>query len=418
VRTAEEVHNDLVDRLIARGSLHSPALIAAFRATPRHLFLDQVYHHHGGGWRTLDPQQLSEDDLRIISSDRALTTHLSVPGSDEQPVAISSSSQPSLMAQMLEDLHLQPGQCVLEIGAGTGYNAALLAFVVGEPGVRNEPEALATGRGRDGCVVSIDVDRAVLDSARRHLSALPDRRIELHHCDGRAGYPPAAPFDCIQVTAATPDLEPAWLEQVLPGGLVQAPVDLAPGLAYVMQGEVFDGILIGGLTRPAYFMPLRDESEAGRDRNAPDAPLPGPERLQAVSAPWAGWINRRSDSEADDFLPAVALLAWLEGLALGYTTCPDGRPGHGVVDLVRGQACWLGMYEWRISGKGGHEMGQRLWRRWLDLGGPRPEDWRLYAAVDGERLTMSEEARAAYRRQGVRCAQVWELSERRRRPMG
>jgi hypothetical protein len=105
-------------------------------------------------------------------------------------------------------------------------------------------------------------------------------------------------------------------------------------------------------------------------------------------------------------------------LSLGYATCPDGRPGHGVVDLVRGQACWLGPYEWRISGKGGHEMGQRLWRRWLDLGGPRPEEWRVRAAADGERLVEREGARATYRRQGASCAQVWELIEPRRRPVG
>jgi protein-L-isoaspartate(D-aspartate) O-methyltransferase len=414
VRTAEEVHNELVDRLIARGSLWSPALIAAFRATPRHLFLDQVYHHHSGGWRTLAPEQLSEDDLRLIASDRALTTHLSDAGPGEQAVAISSSSQPSLMAQMLEDLRLSPGQRILEIGAGTGYNAALLAFVVGS----GEPGVLTPGEGTIGDVISIDVDREVLDSASRHLSALPDRCVELYHADGRLGFPSAAPFDRIQVTAATPDMEPAWLEQLVPGGLVQAPVDLAPGLAYVMQGEVHDGILTGGLTRPAYFMPLRDEGAAGRDRNAPEAPLPGPERFQAVPAPWARWNERRTASEIDDFLPALAMLAWLEGLSLGYANCPDGRPGHAVVDLVRGQACWLGPHEWRISGKGGHEMGLRLWRQWLDLGGPRPEEWRLSAAADGARLVMRAEARAAYRRQGARCAQVWELIGPRERRMG
>ncbi len=394
--TAEEVHNDLVDRLIARGSLRSPTLIAAFRATPRHLFLDKVYHHQGGYWHTLDAQNLSAEDLRIIYSDRALTTHLSTPAEEgEQPVAISSSSQPSLMAQMLEDLHLEPGQHILEIGAGTGFNAALLAHVVAPS---------------SGYVIAVDIDREVLDSAAQHLSVLPDRRVALYHADGRLGFSPVAPFDRIQATAATPDVEPAWLEQVVPGGIVQAPVDLAPGLAYVMQGEVFDGILLGGLTRAAYFMPLRDEGDAGRDRNAPDSPLPDPQRLEAVPAPWASWNIRRPDSEVDDFLPSVAMLAWLEGLTLGYASCPDGRAGHAIVDLVRGQACWMGPAEWRISGPGGHEMGQWLWRRWLDLGGPRPEDWRLSAAVDGERLTMSEAPRAAYRRQGACCAQLWELA--------
>ena len=126
------------------------------------------------------------------------------------------------MAQMLEDLGLAPGLRVLEIGAGTGYNAALLARVV-------------------GAVVSIDVDREVLADARRHLEAFPDRRVELHHADGRLGWPAGAPFDRIQVTAAAEDLEPAWLEQLAPGGVVQAPIDLGPGLAWIVQGVVRDG---------------------------------------------------------------------------------------------------------------------------------------------------------------------------------
>jgi protein-L-isoaspartate(D-aspartate) O-methyltransferase len=406
MRSADEAHHDMVDRLIARGALWSEALIDAFRATPRHLFLDRVYHHRDGGWRVLDPGHLDEEDLRVIYSDRALTTRLSEPAPGEQGVAISSSSQPSLMAQMLEDLDLRPGLRVLEIGAGTGYNAALLAHVLsgGEGGQREESHAR---------LVSIDVDREVLCAAERHLAALPDRRVELYHSDGRSGFPAAAPYDRIQVTAATPDVEPAWLEQVVRGGQVQAPLDLAPGMAFVIQGEVVDGVLTGGLTRPAYFMPLRDEGEAGRDRNSPEKPLPGPERLQSAPAPWAAWGERRPGGETIDFLPSVVLLGWLEGLSLGYATCPDGRPGHGVVDLVRGQACWMGPSEWRISGKGGHEMGLRLWHRWLDLGGPRPEEWRVEATARGNRLPLRGPARAAFRRQGPSCGQLWELVEPR-----
>jgi protein-L-isoaspartate(D-aspartate) O-methyltransferase len=407
MRSSDAVHQELVDRLISRGALWSPDLIAAFRATPRHRFLDQVYHHRDGGWHVFDPDHLNEEDLRLIYSDRALTTRLSRPDSPAEAVAISSSSQPSLMAQMLEDLQLQPGQHVLEIGAGTGYNAALIAHVIA--GVREQP----------GRLVSIDVDHEVLAGAWRHLAWFHDRRIELHHGDGRIGFPAAAPFDRIQVTAATTDLEPAWLEQLVPGGLVQAPLDLAPGLAFVVQGAVTDGLFTGGLTRPAYFMPLRDEGEAGRDRNSPDSPLPGPERLHGMPAPWANWPDRRPSGEGEEFLPSLAFLAWLEGRSLGYAACPDGRAGHGIVDLVAGQACWMDPQEWRVSGKGGYEMGWSLWRRWLDLGGPRPEEWRLSVARDKELLPQRCNARLTFDRRGGRCVQRWELIEpRTRRNMG
>lgn len=392
MRKADAANQDLVDQLIARGALRSAPLIAAFRATPRHLFLDRIWQHREGQWRQIDPQAPQDDDLRTLYSDRALTTKVSTPGPGEAPVSTSSSSQPSLMAQMLEDLDLSPGLRVLEIGAGTGYNAALLADVVGE-------------------VISIDVDREVLEDARRHLESFPDRQVRLFHGDGRVGWPAGAPFDRIQVTAATEDLEPAWLEQMEAGGLVQAPVDLAPGLAWIVQGSVRGETFRGRLTRAAYFMPLRDEGDPGRDRSVSTGPLPGPERLRSVPAPWAGWHERRTNVEATDFLGGVAMLAWLEGHSLGYATCPDGRPGYGVGDLVRGEACWLGPYEWRISGKGGQELGHRLWRRWLDLGGPRPEDWHLSAAARAEALSASGAARVSFARQGPRCAQRWELSD-------
>src|SRR5262249_28621288 len=153
-----------------------------------------------------------------------------------------------------EDLDLSAGLRVLEIGAGTGYNAALLAHVVGE-------------------VVSIDVDREVLEDARRHLESFPNRRVALCHADGRLGWPAGAPYDRIQVTAASEDLEPAWLEQLTRGGIVQAPIDLAPGLAWIVQGSVHGGAFAGELTRAAYFMPLRDEGDPGRDRSVSTGPL-------------------------------------------------------------------------------------------------------------------------------------------------
>src|SRR5947208_8663809 len=202
MQTAEAANQDMVDQLIARAALRSAALVEAFRATPRHLFLDRIWQHRDGQWREIDPRSPHEDDLRTLYSDRALTTKVSSPGPGEAPVSTSSSSQPSLMAQMLEDLDLSPGLRVLEVGAGTGYNAALLARVLGQ-------------------VVSIDVDREVLADARRHLESFPDRRVILYHADGRQGWPPDAPHDRIQVTAATEDLEPAWLAQLTEGGIVQ-----------------------------------------------------------------------------------------------------------------------------------------------------------------------------------------------------
>jgi protein-L-isoaspartate(D-aspartate) O-methyltransferase len=398
---AEEANQHLVDQLIARGALWSPALTDAFRATPRHRFLDRVYHYQRdrpgraeGGWREVSTRAPGRAELRLLYSDRALTTRLSQPGEGRAPVPISSSSQPSLMAQMLEDLRLGPGLHTLEVGAGTGYNAALLARVVGR-------------------VVSVDVDRRVLAEAAEHLRAFPDRQVVLCHGDGRLGWPGEAPFDRILVTAATPDLEPAWLGQLAEGGLLLAPWEMAPGLAYLVRGGVRAGRFEGRLVRPAYFMPLRAEDDTGRDGSGPALLLPAPDRLAAVPAPWADWVERRPACGGPGLLPALAFLAWLEGLAVAGQTLPDGRTFYGVGDLVQGHVCWLGGQEWRVSGEAGRELGRRLWRGFLDAGGPWPTEFRLYAwprdAADALEPAGEGGART-YRRQGPCCEQRWQLA--------
>src|SRR5947209_714449 len=135
--SAEQANQLLVDRLIAEGALWSPPVIAAFRETPRHRFLDHVFQfvRKHNRWLRVPTSDPSPEALNLVYSDRALITRLSPlargPKGVEPEVPISSSSQPSLMAQMLQDLKPAPGQRVLEVGAGTGYNAALLAHLVG-----------------------------------------------------------------------------------------------------------------------------------------------------------------------------------------------------------------------------------------------------------------------------------------------
>lgn len=107
---ASALHQALVDTLQRDGSIQTPRVLAAFRAIPRHLFLPGV---------ALD---------KVYQNEPVAT--LRQPNGR----ALSSSSRPAIMALMLEQLRLEPGQRVLEIGTGTGYNAALLAHIVGETG--------------------------------------------------------------------------------------------------------------------------------------------------------------------------------------------------------------------------------------------------------------------------------------------
>jgi protein-L-isoaspartate(D-aspartate) O-methyltransferase len=402
---AEEANRQLIDQLIARGALWSRPLIEAFRQTPRHLFLDRVWHYQRqtGGWREMHTHALSRNELRLLYSDRALTTRLSEPGSGLPPAPISSSSQPSLMAEILEDLRLAPGLKTLEIGAGTGYNAALLAYVVGG-------------------VLSLEIDRRVLAEAEAHLRAFPDRRVELRHGDGRLGCPDEAPFDRIVVTAAALDVEPAWLEQLAEDGLLLVPLDVAPGLAYLLRGTCRGGVFEGRLTRPAYFMPLRSEAEEGGE-NAPTASglLPAPEPLPSVAAPWADWSERKVPCAGPGLLPSLAFLGWLHGYAIGYQALADGRILHGIGDLVHGHACWLGPREWRVTGMAGRALGERLWRAFLDAGGPWPTEFHLRAVPLNRPKVEDDGTEADYAlvfpRRGAYCRQLWTLEARRERPV-
>jgi protein-L-isoaspartate(D-aspartate) O-methyltransferase len=387
--TADQANQDMVDRLIAEGMLWSRPLIAAFRATPRHRFLDRVfqYQRKRNCWRELVTRDPGPEELEIVYSDRALITNLSSSDRAGHGTPISSSSQPSLMAQMLEDLELASGLSTLEVGAGTGYNAALLAHLVGP-----------------GLVTSVDVDRNVLSEAWDHLRAFPERGIDLQHADGRAGYADKAPYDRIMVTAATPDLEPAWLRQLAEQGLLLAPLTLAPGLAYVVLGTVQDGVFHGRLTRAAYFMALRGEGDTGE---SPERSAPGTAPLRPVLAPWAGWFDRkRPRTSWLGFVQSLVFYGWLRGLDVHYQTLANGETMFGV---NQGEcACWLGANNWHISGDSGRDLGWTLWRAFLDAGGPRPTEFHLQASPNKDLLPSQREG---HFRQGARCQQFWERME-------
>ena len=179
----QTLHQQLVDKVKAAGYITSPRVEEAFRAVPRHLFLPHIA-----------PQEVYQD--------RPIMTKVL----DGQYV--SSSSQPTIMAIMLEQLDLQPGQRVLEIGAGTGYNAALIAHIVGETGQ----------------VVTIDIDDDIVEGARMHLIAAGYERVQVICADGGLGYPDAAPYDRIILTVGASDITSAWREQLKDNGRLLLPL--------------------------------------------------------------------------------------------------------------------------------------------------------------------------------------------------
>jgi protein-L-isoaspartate(D-aspartate) O-methyltransferase len=173
-----------------------PQVRTAFLRIPRHLFLDYFYRQQGNrlAWdRIIAPAP--ED----IYCDEALVTKI-----DEKGIPISSSSQPSVMACQLEALDLHPGLSVLEIGTGTGYNAALMGALVSP----------------HGQIISIDIDQELITTASQHLEKASVTNVLAAVGDGFQGYPEYAPYNRLLATCAVRTLPRIWVEQLAPGGLL------------------------------------------------------------------------------------------------------------------------------------------------------------------------------------------------------
>jgi protein-L-isoaspartate(D-aspartate) O-methyltransferase len=175
----------MVDVIAANGYLRGAPVERAMRAVPRHQFLPAA-------------------SVEAAYADESVTTK---PGIGDG-LPLSCASMPTIVAMMLEQLDARPGDRVLEIGAGTGYNAALLAEIVGEAGT----------------VTTIDIDAEVTGQARAVLDATGYGRVRVITRDGALGDADHAPFDRIIVTVGPWDLPPAWHTQLAPAGRLVVPL--------------------------------------------------------------------------------------------------------------------------------------------------------------------------------------------------
>ncbi len=242
----KEFREPLVAQLKRHGAFGGEWIERALLRVPRHLFVRRL-KDPDGTYRDLDRMHHTDDDLRTIYSDAALLIH-------DPP---SSTSQPWLMAQMLASLHVRPGMKVLEIGTGSGWNAALLAVGTGDPTL----------------VHSIDIQPDLVAEAAEHLRDAGVNGVRLRAGDGAAGWPDAAPFDRIIATAGCPDIAPAWLDQLAEDGVLLLPFSTPgcgdPVLALHKRG----GTVAGGFVLPAGFMKLQGALGAGSG-----LPPPAPKR--------------------------------------------------------------------------------------------------------------------------------------------
>jgi protein-L-isoaspartate(D-aspartate) O-methyltransferase len=212
----------LLERLQRAGVLHSPPIVAAMRAVPRHYFLPGL-------------------PLDEAYADRAL------PIKTCNDTIVSSISQPGMIAQMLELLEPRTGDHVLEIGTGTGYNAALLAEIVGS----------------SGSVTTIELDRELADRARETLEELGYSNVRVLVDDGTHPCESAA-YDRLVVTARTDDIAAAWWEALREGTRIVVPLLLESTGEYAIGFVRHDERLESIGAYPCAFIELRTQTAKER----------------------------------------------------------------------------------------------------------------------------------------------------------
>jgi protein-L-isoaspartate(D-aspartate) O-methyltransferase len=225
----EDARQAMVARQLQRRDITDPRVLIAMGTVPRHRFVPaaQVPRAYGDY-----PLPIGEDQ---------------------------TISQPYIVALMTQWAEVAPGDKVLEVGTGSGYQAAVLAELTGK-------------------VFSIEIRPDLARQAAARLQDLGYGRVQVRSGDGYQGWPEAAPFDAILVTAAAPRVPPALTAQLKEGGRLVIPLGPSGGAQTLMRYRLVQGKLVEEASLPVRFVPLvRPEAlQATPGASPPEAPAPTP----------------------------------------------------------------------------------------------------------------------------------------------
>jgi protein-L-isoaspartate(D-aspartate) O-methyltransferase len=378
---AQLAHRQLVEHLSESGAL-SPEWRPAFEAVHRVEFIPETVWVEGGGGvlvplrRTQDPRQW----LKLVYADDAVITQVDdgqvAPDGTGRRIS-SSASMPTVVAQMLAHCAAQPGQRVLEIGTGTGYNAALLAQRLG---ARN--------------VVTIEIDPELAQTARNALKAAGYEAVTVVTGDGAQGYPPAAPFDRVLSTAAVQQVPYDWVDQTRPGGLVITPwgTDYYNGglLALTVTEE---RVAVGSIVAKASFMTLRQQRFS-----RPSLILTEDDDAHATRSTTEIHPAEIANGHVA-FDTCIALAIRVPHCKLSYAPPQLDADGEGILWLIDARSgSWARLHHhpdrdgpYRVLQSG----PRRLWdevhtsyRWWLNAGCPTADCWRFTITPEGQHVQL------------------------------
>ena len=354
----------LADRLADEGHIRSREWHRVFCAVPRHVFVPWFFEQADMyRWTRVDGADPAQRYrwLAAVYSNTTLVTalvDLMLPaehGGGVWPIAVSSSTVPSLMVQMLEDLDVYDGQRVLEIGTGTGYHAALLSERLGE---RN--------------VFSVDLRPDLIEAARTRLDRA-GYRPTLVAADGAAGLPEHGPYDRIIATCCVEHVPPAWIEQLRPGGMLLADIKGAMAAGNIAALHRRDEPVVEGRFCAQWggFMAMQHQLDIPSGEAPPPAGDHAEERLTDLSP--------QTVHQQHQPFPLVAQLSLPAGTQLQLS----GVDPDQATRLVAPDGSWCDVAHqsdpdgyFRVTEDGPH----RLWRivedahrRYAQLGEPRWE---------------------------------------------
>lgn len=383
---AVRLRAELAESLRREGALVSERWIQAFKSVPRHEFLQEFFAsaEDGTAWRLISADD-GDDWLRMAYADEAWVTQIEsgtrTPGTRSAGgqvtgIPTSSSSAPSLMARMLEALDVTSTSRVLELGTGTGYNAALLCAGLS-----------------DGQVASIDIDPGLTRQAAAVLARVGYHPL-LEAADGDA---PAAPgndlYDRLIVTYGAPRIPPCWLSLLTSGSVIVTPLhrELSPGMM-IRLSVIRDG------TAHGRFLPFYGAFMPTRGRVTVDLPA-------ALSADHSGeGTTISSELPALAFGPPTEPWKDYAALLLGDLQCtfvlPEGTHDLSVAQrwLVTPDGSWACQQPGAGNGSSVREGGpRRLWDeleaaigQWRALGEPQRDRLGLTVTPDRQELWIDD----------------------------
>ena len=375
--TAEAGPKGLASALIEKGALTSDWL-PAYQAVPRHLFVPDTIWPGRGGMNRQSDRVIRADEpeawWNAVYSDAPITTQwddgaYTGPGKGKTPSC--SNSMPTMVFSMLDALSVEPGNRVLEIGTGTGWNAALLSHRLGAENV-----------------VTVEVDEASARDARARLGAAGFVPLAVVG-DGAKGYPEGAPYDRVVATCSIGSVPREWIEQTKPGGVIVAPWGPTYGGEAVARLTVAeDGTASGPFVGSSAFMRLRAQRK--------DLPLTGAYlHGEEWPADGAKSMTTLSPDDVGDWIHMFAIGVQVPGLFCRVRWGSDGAYRLWLHDTA--VTSWAtadyekGRTQYEVMQSGRRNLWDELetaWRWWDQQGRPGFERFGLTVSANGHTVWL------------------------------